>query len=892
MSFFGVKTASSGGEAAVYEFDDTYDDNLGAALEETNDDFNDETFGDFGDGVGNDFDFAGQTANVADTIDEEQFTFARNAGGKLGSVSGAGGAGGSGLNLLPSTTGSVPSLQPIASLWGTAGVDKKPEPQPAAQQQQPQQPQQPKILSLEEVEAQMLGKSQQQLPHGVLPQPPQGFPPQGFPPQGFFPQGFPPQGFPPQGFPGQGFPQVPQGYPPQGFPPQGYPLPQDPAVLMSSGYYGSGAGPTPGQPGLGQPGQPGQPPHQQQIPGQQQLQQQQQQPQQQQQAQFQQPPAGQSVQADSAIKQIEGQLAQTSVQDQGQSQGQRPQGAHGQEANAQNNAQGNAQTPYSLPQQVQQGQQPVVPLNQVINEDLAQSEAEHQRMFEKSRKIAEIVKYNGLMSQWDKNFIMRIQLQQMVTADPYNEDFYYQVHSAIQARNNPQQPLNEFARTYLLQRGQRGNGRFRRHNDNPLQRMQQQVQRAVAAAKEHPKKEQIAPEGALGKISVGGGKQPRKALNVAGSASNIPSSPSTSSSAKVEALKKLTLTSSTSQSGTYTKKGLLRSIENVYTILLEIESVERSRPSEDFNDQQQQQHQQQAAEDVADSDSSPAATPASVVSYEERLQTWQDKMQTLVDQLWNELQVLEPIDSANNQPFILMLSHDKGKKVIPRIFRHLSQKQRLTVLTRIVAHIESLDVVKDGDYGSSGTLSAKTRESIELFSQTVLPPLVHLVSESSYDVVIGLLEIMLNSSNMVHVSSTKIGLAFLTVLISRAELISQEESEAATPSAAATRDLANWQATFNTLFTKVQGHLSSIFPPRNVDNSYVWHFLASLALAAKLEHQRIIVDEVREMIFGTMNEAKALPVELGVSKIANLNLFLNVMGLNATTTEITELSSQ
>lgn len=502
---------------------------------------------------------------------------------------------------------------------------------------------------------------------------------------------------------------------------------------------------------------------------------------------------------------------------------------------------------HQLPQTTQQVQEapykltaeranPVPSLTDVIQEDLTQNSAEHERLLRKSRKIAQIVKYNNLMSSWDKNFITKIQLQQMVTEDPYNEDFYYQVHSAIQARNNPQQPLNSFARTYLFQRGQR-NGRFRKH-DNPMQRMQQQVEQAIANAKEHPKKEQITLEGALGKISLGSGARPRQALT----------------------LKKLDSENEEPKIAvqSYDLRSLLKLIETIYATLLEIESLERSRP---------------------------APAPEGETQDEEKLREWQSKLNVQVDKLWDELQVVTAQDPNTNEvhPFIAILSHDKGKKLIPRIFRHISQKQHLTILTRVIAHIDTLDVVKYGAYVDGQDLKPKVKESIDLFSQTVLPPLVHLISESPFDVVIGLLDILLNSSNSVLVGSSKIGLAFLTVLISRAELISQQDE-------VASEELDNWQTTFNKLFNNLQGHLSGIFPPRNVDDSYVWHFLASLALAAKLEHQRVIVDEVRERIFGTMAEAKALPIELGQQKIANLNLFLNVMGLNATTTEIGELN--
>lgn len=688
---------------------------------EDNDDLNDETFGDFS--VAKDFDFAGQTARVADTLDEEQYVFARSNKPSLVQSS-----------FAQPSPGNMPvrTLQPIPSLWGNSNQATVPD-------------NKPKMLSLEELEAQMMAKTQQQQ-----------------------------QQQQPVMFNQFGYQQQ---FPNAQFPMNQYPGFQDPAILNSSAMH---------QQFPQQQFMPQMP--MQQIPGQQL------------------PVSNQYQQGmQSQLQQLPQQPPLPQVQD----------------------------APYKLG-----GERvnPVPSLTEVIQEDLSQNSAEHDRLLRKSRKIAQIVKYNNLMSSWDKNFITKIQLQQLVTEDPYNEDFYYQVHSAIQARNNPQQPLNSFARTYLFQRGQR-NGRFRK-NDNPLQRMQQQVQQAIANAKEHPKKEQITLEGALGKISLGNGKRPRQALTLK----------------KIETENK----EPRIQVSAYDLRSLLKLIESIYATLLEIESLERSRP----------------------------APPAEGESQdEEKLAEWQGRLNVQVDKLWDELQVVTATDpnSTEVHPFIAILSHDKGKKLVPRIFRHISQKQHLTILTRVIAHIDTLDVVKNGVYVDGQDLKPKIKESIDLFSQTVLPPLVHLISEASFDVVIGLLDILLNSSNAVLVGSTKIGLAFLTVLISRAELISQQDEIAAD-------ELEQWQTTFNNLFIKLQGHLSGIFPPRNVDDSYVWHFLASLALAAKLEHQRVIVDEVRERIFGTMAEAKALPVELGAQKISNLNLFLNVMGLNATTTEIGELN--
>ena len=40
-------------------------------------------------------------------------------------------------------------------------------------------------------------------------------------------------------------------------------------------------------------------------------------------------------------------------------------------------------------------------------------------------------RYNDLMTQSDKDFITRIQVSQLVTQDPYADDFYAQVYGAV-----------------------------------------------------------------------------------------------------------------------------------------------------------------------------------------------------------------------------------------------------------------------------------------------------------------------------------------------------------------------------------------------------------------------------------------------------------------------------
>lgn len=188
------------------DFEDTYD-GLGDQLEEGQDEFNDDTFGGEPDSkpMGRDFDFFGKTAQVADAIGEEQVRYSLqqpkapvapsdsvpDATREPAAVPSA--------QPKPKRTGYekyqdpgfIPDLQAKSSVWGI-GQTKEPSPQPV--------PQGKRMLSLEEVEAQLRGQGQppapshpvslppqvpepslpfQQPPH--MPPPPEGFP--DFPPQ-------------------------------------------------------------------------------------------------------------------------------------------------------------------------------------------------------------------------------------------------------------------------------------------------------------------------------------------------------------------------------------------------------------------------------------------------------------------------------------------------------------------------------------------------------------------------------------------------------------------------------------------------------------------------------------------------------------------------------------
>ena len=452
------------------------------------------------------------------------------------------------------------------------------------------------------------------------------------------------------------------------------------------------------------------------------------------------------------------------------------------------------------------------------------------------------------MTPQDKNFITRIQLQQLVTvtgasADSsaetaLNEDFYYQVYSQIRGapRQHPTQPLGHFAQTYLLQTGSRG----RRQNvngDNHMQRMQQQVQRAVEAAKLKPKNKQLVIEGSLGKISFSNAKTPKPLLNIKRQ-EGADGRPATG--------KKDVNNVSPSD-----RKAILKNIEAVYTILMRLEDNERQMP--------------------------PPPTEGDADSVQAHVE-WRQKLQELNTALWQSLKVLDPIVPGSTvvHPFIAFLAFAKGKKAIPRVFHQIDQEQRVTILTMIVVHLDQLDVIREAQLAAGESQPApQVREAIELFSQAVMPCLLGYVSEAPINIVIGLLGLLIDHTNLATVVHTKIGLGMLTMLLSRAELV-KESGTVSDPA------WQQWTALYNRLFDHLEPILATIFPgPVNSgDDMYIWQFLAAVGIGASPEQQQRLVIGVKDRVMETVLQSRALPAEMSSVRLGNVNLFMRAIGLD------------
>ncbi|KAK3638633.1 DNA topoisomerase 2-associated protein pat1 [Elasticomyces elasticus] len=822
-------------EDEVLNFEETYD-GLGQQLNESLDTFNEDTFGGDSDvpatraSVGRDFDFAGQTAAVRNSLLEEQ-------GGRQqqGFAAGAGRA-------APARTGyeayKVPGgmqkLEADASIWGprkTTEQHGRQESGGVAANVNAR-----KMMSLEEVEAMMRGQGQNQAQPSVQVDQAQGL--RDMLGLGGNGNGMPPPQQPQQQQMGMQDQQQQQ----QRGPVQILQRPQHPSQQNSPAMQH--AGPVP-QHLQQQPPRPmsrdmGPPQHQHPM-------------QQQQQQQFPQQPPGHFNRPQGVAPAV--QLPHMRAHQQHAQQ-------HPQHQ-PQQNIRHQRGPSYNGPP-ITQAQQ----LQQLSPEDRAAFLEEEAKRAKRNHKIFLLSKNNGLMTPQDKNFITRIQLQQLLTAtggidnemgsdQQMAEDFYYKVYAQIRGAGGAvggEMRNTQFAQTYLLQTGGSGRygygrGRNQRNGggaDNHVQRMEQQVARAVEAAKARPKNKSLVVEGSLGKIAFSNSKTPRPLLNIK----------RVDSEARVRQAEKV------GKGVKFERKQALRDIETMYTALMKLEDHERKLPP------------------PPNEESSPEVIEGHM--------RWRSEMQGLNEKLWSSLKVMAPIEQSPTapHPFIQILSHGKGKKAIPRVFRHLDDQQRLTMLTLIVIHLDILDVIRDAYPPADNTpIPARVKEEVELFGLAVMPPLFSYVNEAPLGIIVGLLGLVLDRVHLQGIVRTKIGVGMLTMLISRAELVKQQPPPSSSAQNQGDEDRQQYAGLYNRLFDTLEPVLPYLFPTdTNIsasDDVHVWQFLAAMGVGASPEdqQQRLVVG-VKERVMETVAVSQGLPEGMRERRLGEVNLFMRAIGLD------------
>ncbi|TFK25645.1 hypothetical protein FA15DRAFT_341353 [Coprinopsis marcescibilis] len=526
---------------------------------------------------------------------------------------------------------------------------------------------------------------------------------------------------------------------------------------------------------------------------------------------------------------------------------------------------------------------------------ILEAEKMEEKRRRKAQKLAYMARYNDLMTQSDKDFITRIQVSQLVTQDPYADDFYAQVYGAILRSRLGLQALDERVLKFGSGGGvglglaPKGGGR----RPSAMQRMEQQVERIVLNARKREEEKGLhslhSLQGALGRTSGRSYKAaPRQLLQVDANSPTLSpgsSQPPNSSgfnegaaqeAAKLgrEALGDAGHAGEVIRQDPLTHRETLVIVERLYDLVLHVEQLRRDQP-----------HPEDGPEET---------------------ELWKQEYDNSVDVIWKEMRVMVYLETSNPHPFISLLTPTKGKKVLPRLTRHLPSDKMLTLLTLLVACFDQLDVIKRAPLLDSLVESnerADVERQTQAFLGSVMQSILPVVSVAELRLVTGLLSLLLHRTNIVAVAQTRPGLALLTLFLSRVEVIKQTVNAGTELTDIPTAEESEaWQMMFDHLFQLLAPHFMLLFPstriahtnitgqppaiPTSIDivDQPVWQFLAALALHAVTEQHQLLVTALREKVLDnvlSVNKGWVSDEEERQTKLANVNLFLHALGLDS-----------
>ncbi|KAJ2306421.1 DNA topoisomerase 2-associated protein pat1, partial [Coemansia sp. RSA 2704] len=489
-------------------------------------------------------------------------------------------------------------------------------------------------------------------------------------------------------------------------------------------------------------------------------------------------------------------------------------------------------------QQQQQQQPPPPPQTQAAYSEMvgrADDATVARRRAARLQREAALARYDGMMSRRDKEHIVRIQVSQLLTDDPAADDFYS--HMFRLSRGAAPSPQLAETASATLAASMAGRGRSgtqgaqgpqgSQGTQSSMARMQQQVQRIVNEARRRPKLAHVAAEGALGRISVNSARNPKQVIQVQRGGDSASTADARNPAAE--------------------RRQTLRQIEAVYAAVLRLEQLLREQTR------------------------LPAAPEHAAV------QQWAAAYAEARERAWAELGAAQPIMAAYPHPLARFLAVAKGKRVVPRLAHHLTADQTLALATTIIANFEALDVCRFGSFSLSA--AARQRDETALFLHAVLPPALAFLADAPLQLVNGLLALFMERNNVAWVARTRPAQLFLAVVLRR--------SAALAPRAFA-EEAFQAAELYSHLFGALRGHVASVFAPEPMgaqpgaaDDAHAWQFLSALAASASVEQQHVLVAEARAKVLETVQLASRLPPETAAAHTANVNLFLNALGLDA-----------
>lgn len=392
----------------------------------------------------------------------------------------------------------------------------------------------------------------------------------------------------------------------------------------------------------------------------------------------------------------------------------------------------------------------------MINSALARIEEAHRLENKRQMRLAKIramAQRNNLMSRSDKDFITRIQVSQLITNDPYTNDFYahiyFQLHGntsrvVLPTMERQEQELAQSEEAHEQQETRRSRPRKQQPNRrvSAMVRMQQQMERIVQGRKERLEKASgsAALEGALGRVSLSSTKAPRQMLQIKPESETLASDDDKVGMGHAQdAVQQALKGASVAQGATGQKRPaltrfeVLSILEALYDTTLALEQSRRDAPADD-----------NAQPDAA---------------------KWREQREGLGAKVWSELRVLEPLEVSDPHPFISLMSTVKGKRLLPRALRHLTSEQALTAMTMIVASFDRMDVVRESTLldeapsTRSETASEKRREvqrQTEAFMTSIVPSMYSLIASVPMRIVSGMLALFIQRNDPLRVAQSKV----------------------------------------------------------------------------------------------------------------------------------------
>lgn len=228
--------------------------------------------------------------------------------------------------------------------------------------------------------------------------------------------------------------------------------------------------------------------------------------------------------------------------------------------------------------------------------------------------------------------------------------------------------------------------------------------------------------------------------------------------------------------------------------------------------------------------------------------------------------------------FINLLALSKGRKALFRALRILDGAFAKLFLTRLMENLEYLSVFRPN----------ATVAEIDSFVNLILSPLVPFVSEASAPFITDTVKAFVGKPSFLWLLYSRPGVILLCILLSRVEIC-----KSALATDLDTNPLLGqaWPAFVKSQFyDQIAERLLDFFNipsfkallPRTTaggvtfdgGNYYVWQLLALIALNVDAEAKRSMIVELRDRIMSVVQHGSP-------KDITNLNIFLNVLGLDS-----------